>query len=187
MSNKTVIFSAPSGSGKSTIVHHILELHPEMEFSVSAASRAPRGKEQDGIDYYFITPEEFTKKIENDEFVEYEQVYKGRYYGTLKKEVQRIWDKGNVIIFDVDVQGGLNLKKYFGEKALSVFIQVPSIEVLKERLINRGTDSEADIQARISKAAEEMTYANRFDFILINDKLEKAFADIDKVVDEFLK
>lgn len=187
MSNKTVIFSAPSGSGKSTIVHHILELHPEMEFSVSAASRAPRGKEQDGIDYYFITPEEFTKKIENNEFVEYEQVYKGRYYGTLKKEVQRIWNKGNVIIFDVDVQGGLNLKKYFGEKALSVFIQAPSIEVLKERLINRGTDSEADIEARISKAAEEMTYADRFDYILINDKLEKAFADIDKVVDEFLK
>lgn len=187
MSNKTVIFSAPSGSGKSTIVHHILELHPEMEFSVSAASRAPRGKEQDGIDYYFITPEEFTKKIENNEFVEYEQVYKGRYYGTLKKEVQRIWNKGNVIIFDVDVQGGLNLKKYFGEKALSVFIQAPSIEVLKERLINRGTDSEADIEARISKAAEEMTYADRFDYILINDKLEKAFSDIDKVVDEFLK
>lgn len=187
MSNKTVIFSAPSGSGKSTIVHHILELHPEMEFSVSAASRAPRGKEQDGIDYYFITPEEFTKKIENNEFVEYEQVYKGRYYGTLKKEVQRIWGKGNVIIFDVDVQGGLNLKKYFGEKALSVFIQAPSIEVLKERLINRGTDSEADIEARVAKAAEEMTFADKFDYILINDELEKAFEDIDKVVNDFLK
>lgn len=187
MPNKTVIFSAPSGSGKSTIVHHILELHPEMEFSVSAASRSPRGAEQDGIDYYFITPEEFRRKIDNDEFVEYEQVYEGRYYGTLKKEVQRIWDKGNVIIFDVDVKGGVNLKKYFGDQALSVFIQAPSIDELRRRLVNRGTDSEEDINARVAKAAEEMTFADHFDYILINDKLEKAFEDIDKVVDKFLK
>lgn len=187
MSNKTVIFSAPSGSGKSTIVHHILALHPEMEFSVSAASRSPRGEEKDGIDYYFITPEEFKKKIANDEFVEYEQVYEGRYYGTLKKEVQRIWDKGNVIIFDVDVQGGINLKKYFGDKAISIFIQAPSVEELRRRLVKRGTDSEADIEARVSKAAEEMTYADRFDYILINDNLEKAYKDIDKVIDDFLK
>lgn len=187
MPNKTVIFSAPSGSGKSTIVHHILELHPEMEFSVSAASRSPRGSEQDGIDYYFITPEEFRQKIENNEFVEYEQVYEGRYYGTLKKEVQRIWDKGNVIIFDVDVKGGINLKKYFGNQALSVFIQAPSIDELRRRLVNRGTDSEADIEARVAKAAEEMTFADKFDYILINDELEKAFEDIDKVVNDFLK
>lgn len=187
MPNKTVIFSAPSGSGKSTIVHHILGLHPEMEFSVSAASRAPRGEEKNGIDYYFITPEEFRQKIENDEFVEYEQVYEGRYYGTLKEEVQRIWDKGNVIIFDVDVKGGINLKKYFGERALSVFIQAPSIDELRRRLVNRGTDSEADIDARVAKAAEEMTFADKFDYILINDELDKAFEDIDKVVDDFLK
>lgn len=187
MSNKTVIFSAPSGSGKSTIVHHILGLHPEMEFSVSAASRAPRGEEKNGIDYYFITPEEFRQKIENDEFVEYEQVYEGRYYGTLKAEVQRIWDKGNVIIFDVDVKGGINLKKYFGDRALSVFIQAPSIDELRRRLVNRGTDSEADIDARVAKAAEEMTFSDKFDYILINDELEKAFEDIDKVVDDFLK
>ena len=187
MPNKTVIFSAPSGSGKSTIVHHILGLHPEMEFSVSAASRAPRGEEKNGIDYYFITPEEFRQKIENDEFVEYEQVYEGRYYGTLKEEVQRIWDKGNVIIFDVDVKGGINLKKYFGERALSVFIQAPSIDELRRRLVNRGTDSEADIDARVAKAAEEMTFSDKFDYILINDELDKAFEDIDKVVDDFLK
>lgn len=187
MSNKTVIFSAPSGSGKSTIVHHILGLHPEMEFSVSAASRAPRGEEKNGIDYYFITPEEFRQKIENDEFVEYEQVYEGRYYGTLKTEVQRIWDKGNVIIFDVDVKGGINLKKYFGDRALSVFIQAPSIDELRRRLVNRGTDSEADIDARVAKAAEEMTFSDKFDYILINDELDKAFEDIDKVVDDFLK
>ena len=187
MPNKTVIFSAPSGSGKSTIVHHILGLHPEMEFSVSAASRAPRGEEKNGIDYYFITPEEFRQKIENDEFVEYEQVYEGRYYGTLKEEVQRIWDKGNVIIFDVDVKGGINLKKYFGERALSVFIQAPSIDELRRRLVNRGTDSEADIDARVAKAAEEITFADKFDYILINDELDKAFEDIDKVVDDFLK
>ena len=132
---KVLIFSAPSGSGKSTIVNHILGLHPEIEFSVSATSRPPRGQEQDGVEYYFLSVEEFRRRIEADQFVEYEQVYEGRYYGTLKSEVERIWAKGHVIIFDVDVKGGVNLKKYFGDKALSVFIQAPSVEELKRRLI----------------------------------------------------
>lgn len=186
MNEKVVIFSAPSGSGKSTIVNHILSLHPEMEFSISATSRAPRGKEKDGVEYNFITAERFRKLIAQDRFVEYEEVYEGRYYGTLKSEVERIWAKGHVIIFDVDVKGGVNLKKYFGYKAISIFIQAPSVEVLRERLINRGTDSENEIEKRVAKAAEEMTYADKFDHILINDNLEKAFAEAESLVDSFL-
>ena len=148
MSNKVVIFSAPSGSGKSTIVNHILKRHPEMEFSVSATSRAPRGQEKNGVEYHFFTVDEFRKMIAEDKFVEFEEVYAGSYYGTLKSEVQRIWDKGHVIIFDVDVKGGVNLKKYFGEKALSVFIQAPSVEELRKRLIARGTDSAEAIDSQ---------------------------------------
>lgn len=187
MREKVVIFSAPSGSGKSTIVNHILKLHPEMEFSVSATSRPPRGQEKDGVEYRFLTTEEFRDLIKSDKFVEYEEVYDGRYYGTLKSEVERIWEKGNVIIFDVDVKGGVNLKKYFGDKALSVFIQAPSIDVLRERLLKRGTDSLEDIEKRIAKAEEEMTYAGKFDRILINDDMNKAFAEAEKLVNEFLK
>lgn len=186
MANKVLIFSAPSGSGKSTIVNHILGLHPEVEFSVSATSRPPRGQEQDGVEYYFIAEDEFRRRIENEEFVEFEEVYPGRFYGTLKEEVERIWAKGNVIIFDVDVKGGVNLKKYFGDKALSVFIQAPSIEELRRRLVSRGTDSEEEIEKRVGKAAEEMTYADKFDYILVNDDLETAFAESEKVVDNFL-
>ena len=186
MANKVLIFSAPSGSGKSTIVNHILGLHPEVEFSVSATSRPPRGQEQNGVEYYFIAEEEFRQRIENEEFVEFEEVYPGRFYGTLKEEVERIWAKGNVIIFDVDVKGGVNLKKYFGDKALSVFIQAPSIEELRRRLVSRGTDSEEEIEKRVGKAAEEMTYADKFDHILVNDDLETAFAESEKVVDDFL-
>lgn len=186
MANKVLIFSAPSGSGKSTIVNHILGLHPEVEFSVSATSRPPRGQEQNGVEYYFIAEDEFRRRIENEEFVEFEEVYPGRFYGTLKEEVERIWAKGNVIIFDVDVKGGVNLKKYFGDKALSVFIQAPSIEELRRRLVSRGTDSEEEIEKRVGKAAEEMTYADKFDYILVNDDLETAFAESEKVVDNFL-
>ena len=187
MSNKVIIFSAPSGSGKSTIVSHILKLHPEMEFSVSATSRAPRGQERNGIEYHFFTADEFRKMIAEDKFVEYEEVYAGSFYGTLKSEVQRIWDKGHVIIFDVDVKGGVNLKKYFGDKALSVFIQAPSVEELRKRLVARGTDSAEAIAKRIAKASEEMTYADKFDYILVNDDLQKAYADAEKVVDDFLQ
>lgn len=187
MSNKVIIFSAPSGSGKSTIVSHILKLHPEMEFSVSATSRAPRGQERNGIEYHFFTADEFRKMIAEDKFVEYEEVYAGSFYGTLKSEVQRIWDKGHVIIFDVDVKGGVNLKKYFGDKALSVFIQAPSVEELRKRLIARGTDSTEAIAKRVAKASEEMTYADKFDYILVNDDLQKAYAEAEKVVDDFLQ
>ena len=187
MSNKVIIFSAPSGSGKSTIVSHILKLHPEMEFSVSATSRAPRGQERNGLEYHFFTADEFRKMIAEDKFVEYEEVYAGSFYGTLKSEVQRIWDKGHVIIFDVDVKGGVNLKKYFGNKALSVFIQAPSVEELRKRLVARGTDSAEAIAKRVAKASEEMTYADKFDYILVNDDLQKAYAEAEKVVDDFLQ
>lgn len=186
MSKKVVIFSAPSGSGKSTVVSHVLPLHPEMEFSVSATSRKPRGTEQDGVEYLFYSADIFRKLVEMDKFVEYEEVYKDHFYGTLKSEVNRIWSKDHVIIFDVDVKGGVNLKKYFGDRALSVFIQAPSVEALRERLINRGTDSPEAIEARVAKAAEEMTYADKFDYILVNDDLETALKEAEQVVDKFL-
>lgn len=187
MSNKVVIFSAPSGSGKTTVVRHILDRHPEMEFSVSATSRPPRGQEQDGVDYYFLSPRAFKARIRADKFVEYEEVYEGRFYGTLKSEVERIWAKGHVIIFDVDVKGGISLKQYFGDKALSVFIQAPDVAELRRRLVARGTDSPEAIDERVAKAAEEMTYAPRFDYILINDDLQTAFREIEGVVDRFLQ
>ena len=186
MSNKVIIFSAPSGAGKSTIVNHILGRYPELEFSISATSRAPRGTEVNGKEYYFFPVEEFRKKIEEDSFVEYEEVYPGSFYGTLKSEVRRIWDKGHVIVFDIDVKGGVNLKRIFGDKAFSIFIQAPSIEELRSRLIHRGTDSPEAIEKRVAKAAEEMTYADRFDHILINDDLESALNEADIIVGEFI-
>lgn len=186
MTNKVLIFSAPSGSGKSTVVNYLLGLHPEIEFSVSATSRPPRGTEKHGVEYYFLKEEEFRSKIEEDAFVEYEEVYPGRFYGTLKEEVERIWAKGHVIIFDVDVKGGVNLKKYFGEKALSVFIQAPSVEELRRRLVLRGTDSQEDIEKRVAKASEEMTYAGEFDYVLVNDDLQTALKEAEQVVDKFL-
>ena len=186
MPGKVLIFSAPSGSGKSTIVNHILGLHPEVEFSVSATSRLPRGQEQDGVEYLFYSADIFRLLIRDDKFVEFEEVYPDRFYGTLKSEVNRIWSKGHVIIFDVDVKGGVNLKKYFGEQALSVFIQAPSVEVLRERLINRATDSMEEIEKRVAKAAEEMTYAPQFDRVLINDDLATAFREAEEMVNQFL-
>lgn len=183
---KALIFSAPSGSGKSTIVHHILDKYPDIEFSVSATSRSPRGEEKDGVDYYFLSEEEFRARIAENGFVEHEEVYPGRFYGTLKSEIKRIWDAGHVVIFDVDVKGGVNLKKYFGKDALSVFIQAPSVEVLRERLVKRGTDSPEDIEKRVAKAAEEMTYAPQFDHILINDDLQQAFEEAEALVSHFL-
>lgn len=187
MNERTLIFSAPSGAGKSTVVRHILQTFPDlMEFSVSATSRAPRGQERDGVEYYFVSPEEFRRLVGEDAFVEYEEVYEDHFYGTLKSEVDRIWKKGRVIIFDVDVKGGVNLKKYFGEKALSVFIQAPSVEVLRHRLVGRGTDSPEAIDERVAKAAEEMTYAPLFDYVLVNDDLRTALAEVEKVVEDFL-
>ena len=185
--NKVIIFSAPSGSGKSTIVNHILSLYPELEFSVSATSRAPRGREQDGREYYFFTADRFREMIEEGKFVEYEEVYPGSFYGTLKSEVERIWQKGHVIIFDVDVKGGVNLKRIFGDKALSVFISAPSVEVLRDRLEKRATDSPEAIAGRVAKAAEEMTYAGQFDYVLVNDNLEKAYAEADRVIGGFIR
>lgn len=186
MPGKVLIFSAPSGSGKSTIVSHILGLHPEIEFSVSATSRPPRGTEQDGVEYLFFSADIFRALIRDQKFVEYEEVYPDRFYGTLKSEVNRIWAKGHVIIFDVDVKGGVSLKKYFGDAALSVFIQAPSVEELRKRLIARATDPMDAIKTRVAKAAEEMTYAPQFDQVLINDNLEKAYEEAEKMVDNFL-
>lgn len=187
MSNKVVIFSAPSGAGKSTIVNHLLSLYPDLEFSISATSRAPRGQEQHGKEYYFFTADEFRSMIAEDKFVEYEEVYSGSFYGTLRSEVERIWAKGHTIVFDIDVQGGVNLKRIFGEQALSVFIQAPSVEILRERLVGRQTDTPEAIEKRVAKAASEMEFAaGKFDYVLVNDDLQTAFAESEKVIGEFL-
>ncbi len=185
---KAVIFSAPSGAGKSTVVHHLLGLHPEFEFSVSATSRAPRGDEKDGTDYYFIDADKFRDLIAQDAFVEYEEVYKDRYYGTLKSELRRIWDSGHVVVFDVDVKGGCNLKRYFGGNALSILILPPSIAELERRLRGRGTDSEASIRERLDKAQAEMDYAQgKFDRTLVNDVLEDTLREAEDMVGSFLR
>ena len=188
MNNKVIIFSAPSGAGKSTVVNHLLGLYPELEFSISATSRAPRGQEQHGVEYYFFSAEEFRQMISEDKFVEYEEVYAGSFYGTLRSEVERIWAKGHVIIFDIDVQGGVNLKKIFGDQALSIFIQAPSVEILRERLVGRGTDTDEAIERRVAKAASEMEFAiGKFDYTLINDDLQAALAEAEKVVGDFIR
>ena len=185
MKKKVIIFSAPSGAGKSTIVGHLLKKFPFLEFSVSATSRKPRGEEVDGKHYYFFSTDQFESKIRNGEFVEYEEVYAGSYYGTLKSEVERIWDKGNIIIFDIDVKGGVNLKRLYGANAMAIFIQPPSIEELRKRLIGRGTDSAEAIERRVAKAAEELTYADKFDKIIVNDKLELALKEAEDIVEAF--
>ena len=188
MDNKVIIFSAPSGAGKSTIVNHLLGLHPELEFSISATSRAPRGQEQQGVEYYFFTADDFRRMIAEDKFVEYEEVYAGSFYGTLRSEVERIWAKGHVIIFDIDVQGGVNLKRIFGEKAFSIFIQAPSVEVLRERLVGRQTDTLEAIEKRVAKASSEMEFAaGKFDYTLINDDLQTALSEAEKIVGDFLR
>lgn len=188
MSNKVIIFSAPSGAGKSTIVNHILGLRNDLEFSISATSRAPRGQEQHGVEYYFFSADEFRQMIAEDKFVEHEEVYPGSFYGTLRSEVERIWAKGNAIVFDIDVQGGVNLKRIFGEQALSVFIQAPSIEILRERLIGRGTDTMEAIERRVAKAKSEMEFAaGKFDYVLVNDDLQTALAEAEDIVADFLK
>lgn len=188
MDGKVVIFSAPSGAGKSTIVNHLLKKFPELEFSISATSRAPRGNEQDGREYYFFSAERFRQLIAEDKFVEHEEVYPGSFYGTLKSEVERIWAKGHVIVFDIDVKGGVNVKRIFGDKAFSVFIQAPSVEVLRQRLIGRGTDSAEAIEKRVAKAASEMEFAaGKFDYVLVNDDLETALAEAEKIIGKFIE
>lgn len=184
---KLIIFSAPSGSGKSTLVNYLMQQPgANFAFSISCTSRAPRGEEQHGKEYYFLSPEEFKQRIANDEFLEYEEVYTDKFYGTLKSEVERLSDAGHTVLFDVDVKGGVNIKKFYGDRAMSVFVQPPSIEELSRRLHGRGTDTEEVIQTRLDKAAYELTFASQFDKIIINDDLETAKAEVLKIVDEFL-
>ncbi len=183
---KLIIFSAPSGAGKSTIINYLLKQNLGLEFSISATSRLPRGREVDGVEYYFLSPEEFRQKIDNDEFVEHEEVYKNTYYGTLRSEVDRITSEGKTVIFDVDVLGGVNLKKIFGSKALAVFIVPPSIDALRDRLKKRQTDSDEMIEKRVGKAEYELGFSPQYDIIVVNDKLELAKQEALKAVKEFL-
>ncbi len=187
MPGKLIIFSAPSGSGKSTIINWLMS-HEElrMAFSISCTSRAPRGTERNGVEYFFVTPEELRRRIDNDEFLEYEEVYKDRYYGTLKQQVEAQLEKGENVVFDVDVKGGCNIKNYYGDRALSVFIQPPSIEELRNRLTGRGTDAPEVIEDRIARASFELTFAPKFDKVVINDDLDKAKAEALKIVKDFL-
>jgi len=186
MAGKLVIFSAPSGSGKSTIINYLLTQNLNLHFSISATSRSPRGNEKDGVEYYFLTPEQFRAKINEGEFLEYEEVYTDKFYRTLKSEVERILNEGNNVVFDVDVVGGCNIKNYYGDKALSIFIQPPSIEALRDRLVGRGTDSMDVIKNRLTKASFEMSFASKFDKVIINDNLENAKTETLQVIKAFL-
>lgn len=186
MAGKALIFSAPSGSGKTTIVKHLLANNSELGFSISASTRDRRGRtELDGKDYHFLSPEEFKLSIDRDEFIEWEEVYAGNFYGTLKTEIERIWKEGKDVIFDVDVKGGINLKKYFGEKALAVFVKVPSLDVLKYRLKDRGTESEESLSRRLFKAKFEMTFADKFDVVLVNEDLATSLKEAQNLYDQF--
>ena len=184
-----IIVSAPSGSGKSTIVNWLMKEHPELQlyFSISCTSRAPRGEEKDGVEYFFLTPDAFKEKIANNEFLEYEEVYENRFYGTLKAQVERQREAGQNVVFDVDVKGGVNIKKHYGDEALSLFIQPPSVEELRRRLEHRGTDTLEAIEQRLAKAGYEMTFAPQFDHVIVNDDLEKAKQETLRVVSDFLK
>ena len=188
MKNGLLIFSAPSGSGKSTIVNWLMTEHPELKlaFSISCTSRAPRGTEKNGVEYFFLTPEEFKTKIENDEFLEFEEVYQDRFYGTLKSQVENQLQAGDSVIFDVDVKGGVNIKKFYGERALSIFVQPPSVEELRRRLNGRGTDAPEVIEQRLAKASYELTFAPQFDYVVINDDLAKAEQEVYELVRKFL-
>ena len=188
MRGKLIIFSAPSGTGKSTIISWLMKEHKELNlsFSISCTSRAPRGTEQNGVEYFFLTPEEFRQRIENDEFLEYEEVYADRFYGTLKAQVERQLEAGQNVVFDVDVKGGVNIKHFYGDEALSIFIQPPSIQELRRRLEGRGTDSPDVIDQRIARAEFELTFADKFDKIVINDILEYAEADALELIQGFL-
>jgi len=185
---KAFIFSAPSGSGKTTIVQHLLKNNENLGFSISACTRDKRGRsENNGKDYYFLSQDDFRNKIAKDEFIEWEEVYSGNFYGTLKSEIDRIWSEGKHVIFDVDVKGGLNLKKYFGEDALAVFVKVPSIEVLKERLSDRGTESDDSLSRRLYKANFEMGFENQFDMTLVNENLDKSLQEAQELFETFIK
>jgi len=184
---KLIIFSAPSGAGKTTIVQRLLKKIPELEFSISATTRKPRGDEKDGRDYYFISKEEFLHKIAKKHFVEFEEVYSGTFYGTLRTEIERIWDEGKTVIFDIDVEGGLHLKRKYDGQALAIFVQPPSLEVLKQRLTGRGTDSAEKLKERFEKAEKELNYAPQFDIILKNHDLQTACVEAEELVLNFLK
>ena len=184
---KLIIFSAPSGAGKTTIVHHLLSIIPELEFSISATTRQARGDEEDGKDYYFISLAEFTHRIAKKQFVEFEEVYTGTFYGTLRTEIERIWAKGKTVIFDIDVEGGLHLKRKYDGQALAIFVQPPSLEVLIERLTGRGTDSEEKLRERFAKAEKELKYAPQFDIILKNYDLETACEEAKELVKNFIR
>lgn len=184
--NKVVIFCAPSGSGKTTIVKHLLSVDNRLAFSVSACTRNKRANEEHGKDYYFLSHEEFKQRITNNEFLEYEEVYGGNFYGTLKSEVDRIWAMGKAVIFDVDVEGGLNIKKHFGDKALAVFVKPPSVEVLEQRLRYRSTETEETLRIRINKAVHELQYENKFEYVLLNENLEEALVVAENLITEFL-
>ena len=183
---KLIIFSAPSGSGKSTIINYLLKQNLNLAFSISATSRPPRGTEQHGVEYFFLSPEEFRQRLANDEFLESEEVYEDRFYGTLKAQVERQLEAGQNVVFDVDVVGGCNIKQFYGERALSIFIQPPSIEALRQRLEGRGTDAPEVIEDRLAKASYELTFAPKFDKVIVNDDLEKAQAETLEVLKEFL-
>ena len=188
MKGKLIIVSAPSWTGKSTIISWLMKEHPELNlaFSISCTSRTPRGTEQNGVEYFFLTPDEFRQRIDNGEFLEYEEVYEGRFYGTLKSQVERQLEAGQNVVFDVDVKGGVNIKQFYGDKALSLFIQPPSINELRRRLESRGTDAPEVIDQRIARAEFELTYADKFDKVVVNDILEYAEADALAVIQEFL-
>ncbi|WP_106625671.1 guanylate kinase [Bacteroides sp. Marseille-P3684] len=183
---KLIIFSAPSGSGKSTIINHLLQQDLNLAFSISATSRPPRGTERDGVEYFFLTPDEFRERIARGEFLEYEEVYPGRFYGTLKSQVEKQLAAGQNVVFDVDVVGGCNIKKYYGERALSVFIQPPSVEELRRRLVGRGTDAPEVIEDRVAKAEYELGFAPQFDVVVVNDNLEEAQQRAYDVIRKFL-
>lgn len=187
MKGKLIIFSAPSGSGKSTIINYLMQQNLNLAFSISATSRPPRGTEQNGVEYFFLSPEEFRQRIANEEFLEYEEVYKDRYYGTLKAQVEKQLEAGQNVVFDVDVKGGCNIKQFYGNRALSIFIQPPSVEELRKRLTGRGTDSPEVIEDRIARAEYELSFASKFDTIVINDNLEEAKANALAILQDFLE
>lgn len=186
MKGKIIIFSAPSGSGKSTIINFLMQQNLNLAFSISATSRPPRGTEQHGVEYFFLTPEDFRQRIANGEFLEYEEVYKDRFYGTLKEQVEKQLEKGQNVVLDVDVKGGCNIKNYYGDRALSIFIQPPSIEALRQRLNGRGTDSPEVIEDRIARAEYELGFADKFDTVVVNDDLEKAQQEALQILKKFL-